>query len=29
MVQAAHLRDRDDLALARTLLRSRFRGFFV
>jgi hypothetical protein len=29
MVQAAHLRDRDDLALARTLLRSRFRGIFV
>ena len=29
MVQAAHLRDRDDLPLARTLHRSRFRGIFV
>ena len=29
MVQAAHLWDRDDLALARSLHRPRFRGIFV
>jgi hypothetical protein len=29
MVQAAHLGERDDLALVRTLYWSRFRGIFV